>query len=53
MTIDRTSIVRNLVKIGNLANYNFYLSKFVENLIKKHKINLIVYEQLSMKQQLK
>jgi len=40
MTIDRTSIVFYLVKIGNLINYNFYLSKFVENIIKKYKIKV-------------
>lgn len=39
LNIDRTTIARNLAKIGSLTNYNFYLSKFVENLIKKHKIN--------------
>jgi len=39
MTLDRTSIARNLAKIGNLKDYNFYLSKFVEDLIKRHKIN--------------
>ena len=38
MKLDRTTIARNLAKIGNLDNYNFYLSKFVENLIKKFKI---------------
>jgi len=38
LTIDRTTIGRNLAKIGNLDNYNFYLSKFVEKLLKKHKI---------------
>ncbi len=39
LNIDRTTIGRNLAKIGNLDNYNFYLSKFVEDLLKKHKIN--------------
>ena len=38
INIDRTSIARNLAKIGNLENYNFYLSKFVEDIISKYKI---------------
>jgi len=39
LDISRTTISRNLTKIGNLENYNFYLGKFVEDLLKKHKIN--------------
>lgn len=39
LNIDRTTIGRNIAKIGNFQNYNFYLSKFVEDLLKKHKIN--------------
>ncbi len=39
LDINRTTISRNLTKIGGLSNYNFYLSKFVEILLKKYKIN--------------
>ena len=39
LKLSRTTISRNLTKIGNMKNYNFYLSKFVEDIIKKYKIN--------------
>jgi hypothetical protein len=39
LNLSRTTISRNLTNIGNIKNYNFYLAKFVEDLIKKYKIN--------------
>ena len=38
LKIDRTTIGRNISKIGNLENYNIYLSKFVEDLLKKYRV---------------
>lgn len=39
LNINRTTIGRNLMRIGKLDNYNFYLNKFVVDLLKKHKID--------------
>jgi len=39
LKINRTTIARNLIRIGKLKNYNFYLSKFVEYLLKKYRID--------------
>lgn len=37
--IDRTTLGRNIKKIGSLTNYNFYLSYIVKDILNKNKVN--------------